>query len=82
MLQELLDKLKTLESELSTFKSHRDNTGYQRGHSFRGSRGRRYGQKYSERRPEENSTDKATEEKKKYLNEKTLSSEGKMKATQ
>jgi len=81
VLQELLDRLKKLESELATVKSQRDSTGYQRGTSFRGSRGRRYGHSYSERRPDESSTDKATE-KKKSLNEKTLSSEGKAKATQ
>jgi len=81
VLQELLDRLKKLESELATVKSQRGNTGYQRETSFRGSRGRRYGHSYSERRPDESSTDKATEEKK-SLNEKTLSSEGKAKATQ
>jgi len=82
VLQELLDRLKKLESELASVKTQRDNPGFQRGKSFRGNRGRRFGYRYGDQRPEQVSTDKATEEKKKSLNEKTLSPEGKTNATQ
>jgi len=43
VLKELLDRLKKLESELESVKTQRDNQGFQRGKSFRGKRGRRFG---------------------------------------